>query len=110
MFLQTDKSKPALTTGELVIVIITVSVTCLQLPLLVEPNVKVTEPAVISAALGEYKGFKVVLLGLNVPVPPAQMPVDVVPVTEPESVAVELFLQTIKLVPALTDGAGVKLI
>ena len=53
-------------------------------PLLVEPKVNVTDPVAISAALGVYKGFKLVLLGLNVPVPPPQIPEEVGPVTKPE--------------------------
>ena len=63
------------------------------MPLLVEVNVRVITPAVKSAALGIYVGFKDVLLGENVPVPPAQIPVVVGPDTMPERDAFALFLQ-----------------
>ena len=50
------------------------------------------------------------LLGLNVPVPPLQIPEEVGPVTKPERAANGLFLQTDKSKPAFETGAGVKLI
>src|SRR5215212_1742234 len=49
-------------------------------------RVSVTVPAVISAALGVYTAFRVVLLGLNVPVPRLQIPVDAPPVIDPARV------------------------
>jgi hypothetical protein len=57
-----------------------------------------------------YKGFKLMLLGLNVPVPPLQIPEEVGPVTKPEREVVGLFLQTDKSNPASTIGGGVKFI
>ena len=50
------------------------------------------------------------LLGLNVPVPPLQIPEEVGPVTKPEREVVGLFLQTDKSNPASTIGGGVKFI
>ena len=52
LFLQTDKSGPALTFGALVNVIVRLSFTCLQLPLPVELKMIFTEPAAISAGVG----------------------------------------------------------
>ena len=52
MFLQEDKSMPALTEGAVVYTIKTLSLTWLQLPLAVEVKIKLTEPAVNSEALG----------------------------------------------------------
>ena len=49
---QVNKSAPALTTGALVNVILTVSLTKLQFPLLVEDKYKSAKPAVNSAELG----------------------------------------------------------
>ena len=85
--------------------ICTTSVTWLQLALLVDVKVKFTKPAVSSAALGEYIAFKLVLLGVNVPVPLDQIPVVVVPDTTPERAVAALFLQEDKSIPALTTGA-----
>ena len=94
LFLHAVKFGPAFTVGAFVKLIITLSTVCLQLPLLVDVKVKLTVPAAISDALGLYKEFKVVLFGVNVPVPPLQMPVVVGPDTTPESADMELFLQT----------------
>ena len=52
LFLQAMISKPALTTGDGVYVIFTLSTTCKQEPLLVDVNVRETTPAAKSAALG----------------------------------------------------------
>ena len=52
--------------------------------------------------------LSVVLLGVKVPVPPAQIPVVVAPETVPESTVVGLFLQDNKSSPAFTAGALVK--
>jgi hypothetical protein len=73
----------------------------------VDVNIKLTEPAVVSAVLGVYVGFKTEA-ELSVPVPMVdQVPV---PVDEyPLSTAAGLFLQTDIVDPAMTSGAGVKL-
>ena len=47
------------------------------------------------------------LFGVNVPVPPDQIPVVVMPDIAPDNVVVELFLQEDKSSPALTEGAEV---
>ena len=54
--------------------------------------------------------FKTELLGLKVPNPPVQTPVDVGPETKPERTVAALFLQEDKSIPAFTEGAFVKLI
>jgi hypothetical protein len=51
-------------------------------------NISVTVPAVISAALGVYIAFKVVLLGLYAPVPPDHVALADEPPLVPASVAV----------------------
>ena len=51
------------------IVMVIWSFTARQLPLPVEVNVKVTVPAVMSAALKVYVPVRVVLFGLKVPIP-----------------------------------------
>ena len=91
LFLQEVKLRPALTKGEGVKLITKSSLTALQLPLLVEVSVSVTEPADNSVALGVYEELNTELLGLNVPLPPLQIPVVVPPDTEPESTADGLF-------------------
>lgn len=50
---------------------------------LLDVNVNVTKPAAISAALGVYVAFSVVLLGANVPPPPLQVPAVALPPTAP---------------------------
>jgi len=107
LFWQTVMLVPALTIGALVKLIMMSSTVWLQLPLFVEIRVKLTEPAAISAALGVYSEFNVVLLGVKVPVPPAQIPVEVGPFTEPEREEIGLLLHTDILEPALTIGAPV---
>jgi hypothetical protein len=94
--------------GALVKLIRIPSTVWLQFPLLVDVSVKLTEPAAISAALGVYNEFNVALFGVNVPVPPAQIPVDVGPVTDPESEEMGLLLHTVIFEPAATIGAPVK--
>ena len=70
-------------------------------------RVSVTVPAVRSAALGVYTAFKVVLLGLYVPVPPLQV-APVAPFITPAKVIALALEQTVPLGPASTVGAGVK--
>ena len=82
----------------------------MQLPLLVEVNVNVTEPVESSEALGVYVAFNAALFGLKVPEPPVHTPVVVLPDTIPERTAEELFLHAIKSTPAFTEGGFVKLI
>ena len=64
LFEQRLWSTPAFTVGAGVIRYVTWSFTALQRPLPVVVKVRVTVPAVRSAALGVYTAFKVVLLGL----------------------------------------------
>ena len=89
---QTATSVPAFTPGASVIVTKMVLVTTVQPPL--EERVKVMFPAAVSALLGTYAPFNVVLLGVKVPVPvddqePA--PVD----DEPPKATLALFPQTV---------------
>jgi hypothetical protein len=51
-----------------------------------------------------YVAVNTVLLGLNDPVPPYQVPVVVGPDTTPESAMPGLFLHELKFNPAFTDG------
>ena len=83
LFLQEYKFTPGVTDGVAVKRILTVSMTGLQFPLLVEVSIKSTNPAFISEALGLYNAFKALVLGLNVPVPPDQTPVVVDPEITP---------------------------
>ena len=69
-------------------------------------NVSVTVPAVISAAEGVYWAFNVVLFGLNVPVPPLQVPLDAPPPTLPASVTVGLVEHAVWSAPAFAVAAG----
>lgn len=80
--------------------------TRLHPPLLVDVNVSVIDPAVVSAVEGIYVGFKMLLLGENVPVPEDnQVPLPVV--EDPFSWKFGLFLQTTcGLAPGITTGAG----
>ena len=101
LFAQTATSAPACEPGASVIVTEIVCVTIAQPP--VDDRVKLILPAVVSALLGIYVPFKVVLLGVNVPVPVdahAPLPVD----DEPFNVTFALFPQTVWLPPALTVG------
>jgi hypothetical protein len=110
LFLQENKSIPAFTEGAVVNTIKTLSFTCEQFPLLVDVKIKFTEPELISLALGEYVAFKSVLFGVNVPVPPDQIPVVLPPDTVPERIDAALFLQALIFTPALTTGDGVNVI
>jgi hypothetical protein len=89
--------------GASVIVITIASLTCAHAPLLVEVSVSVTLPAAVSAALGVYVAFSVVLLGVNVPDPEeSHCPVVVPPLTLPANVTAALLPQTDWSPPALT--------
>ena len=84
---------------------VVVSATAKQLPLDPDVNVIMTEPPVISEGLGLYVALRVVLFGVNVPVPLelhcAEPVVDV-----PVNAAFGLLEQTKTLTPAFTTGAG----
>ena len=72
------------------------SIAALHPPLLVDVSVKVTLPAVLSAAEGVYVAPSVVLLGVNDPVPEVvQVPVVLPPLTEPDKVTIALLAQTV---------------
>jgi hypothetical protein len=66
---QIDWFGPARTVGVLIIVILTVSETTGQTPLLVELKVKTTEPAITSAGVMLYEVLNELLPGLNDPAP-----------------------------------------
>ena len=85
------------------------SVTKLQFPLFVELKVNVADPAANSVALGVYVPVSAVLFGLNDPLAPLQIPVVVMPETNPDNETAALFLQAIKFNPAFTVGAFEKL-
>ena len=77
-------------------VIITEETEALQLSLLVDVSVNLTEPAAISAAEGRYDAFSAFGAGENVPVPAVDhMPVVVPPVTEPANCTDAPFVQTV---------------
>src|SRR5687767_3872091 len=84
-------------------VIVTLSLAAAQGPLVVSVNV--TVPADISAALGVYTAFNVVLFGLSVPVPPLHVPPVAPPPTAPASV-IELPAHIVESGPAVTVAAG----
>ena len=88
---------------------VTWSLTALQLPLPTVVSVKVTVPAVRSAALGVYTAVSVALFGLYVPVPPLHT-APVAPLCVPAKVIALLFAHTVPFGPASTDGAGVNVI
>src|SRR4029453_794352 len=73
-FAQTLPSAPAFTIGAGVKVITLASLTGVQPPLPVVVRVGGRDPAAISAAVGVYTAFSVVLLGVKVPVPPDHWP------------------------------------
>src|SRR5688572_22158803 len=102
-------SLPALAVGAAVIVKVTSSLTALQVPLPTVVSVRVTVPAVRSAALGVYTAFRVALFGAYVPVPPLHT-APVAPIWLPARVIAELFAQTVPFGPASTVGAGVNVI
>ena len=64
LFLQIEKSKPAFTLGALVNVIVRLSFTALQFPLLVDDNTMFTEPVAISVGVGKYVAVRSVLFEL----------------------------------------------
>ena len=84
-------STPASTVGALVNVMVIWSDTAIQVPFPVVVNVRVTNPAASSPAVGVYVAPKVVLFGVNTPVPPDQIP-PVATVTMPARVVTALFL------------------
>lgn len=97
---------PGVTTGAGVMVNVTRLVAAAQLaawPVVV--RVRVTVPALISAAEGVYTALSVFALGLYVPVPPDQVP-PVAFVTEPARVIAGLVEQTVCAGPALATGAA----
>ena len=63
-------STPASTVGALVNVITIISDTAVQVPFPVVVNVRFTNPAASSPAVGVYVAFIVILFGLKTPVPP----------------------------------------
>lgn len=83
---QIDWSGPAFTVAGGLMEMMTLSVTAAHGPVVVK--IKVTVPAVTSAALGVYTAFKVVLLGAKVPEPPDQVPDVAEPPMTPFKVAV----------------------
>ena len=70
-------------------------------------NVRVITPAAISAEVGVYVAFRVVLFGTKLPAPPLQMPPLAMP-TEPFSTTLALLAQAVMSAPAFTTGGGVK--
>ena len=77
-------AEPASTVANGLIVIVKLSVPAVQGPVVVKVNV--TVPANTSAALGVYTAFSALAFGVNVPVPPLQVPPVAAPLTEPASV------------------------
>ena len=69
LFAHTVASLPASTVGRGVKKTVTLSSSELHAPLFAEVNINVTLPPVISPAPGTYVAFKVVAVGVNVPVP-----------------------------------------
>ena len=85
----------------------TCALSALQVPLPTVVNVNVTVPAVRSAALGVYTAFSVFAFGAYVPVPPLHV-APVATVTDPFKEMALLLAHTDPFAPALTVGAGVK--
>src|SRR5262245_15998607 len=69
-------------------------------------SVRVTLPAAISAAVGVYVALRAVGLGLNVPAPPLQVPIDAPPPMLPASCTCGLLAHTRASGPAFTVAAG----
>ena len=109
LFLQTLKSIPALTIGELVKTIVMLSLAAKHEPLLVDVKYNFTCPANTSAVLGMYPVFNCILLGLKLPDPfEVHFPVVDVPAIVPETATVGLFAHTEKLGgPASDVGTSV---
>ena len=106
LFSHEFKSNPASATGDGVKLMVTSSVTVLQTPTPVVVNVIVTDPFVISVAVGVYEVFKALLLREKVPNAPVHCP-PLAPVTDPIKFTVELFPQTDWSKPASAVGAGI---
>jgi hypothetical protein len=104
---QSDWLTPAFTIAGCRIIIISVSESGKQFPLLVEVKVSVTEPAAISAGPGVYDAVSTLAAGEKVPLPDVvQLPVEAPAVTDPLR-AKGLVLQLEPPVPAFTTGDGV---
>src|SRR5690606_41479498 len=88
LFAQSERSAPAFAVGAGVMVHVTWSLTAEQRPLPTVARVRVTLPAVRSAALGVYTALSVLLFGLYVPVPPLHIPPEA-PFTMPARVIAE---------------------
>src|SRR5262245_25777604 len=100
-------SGPAFTVTAGLIVIVSASLAGGQgPPEAVLVRVRVTCPAAISAALGVYIAFSAERFGLNVPLPPLQVPVDTVPDTVPFSATCGLVEHTAWSGPAFTTVVG----
>src|SRR6185437_2791931 len=97
---------PASISGEGLKVTFIVSLTALHAPLPVDVSIRLTKPAAVSAELGLYVAFNVVLFGVNAPLPPVlQIPPDASNIP-PARVTRLLFLQTVWSGPAFTTGSG----
>ena len=91
------------------IVTLKVLVSALQLPLLVEVRVMVSEPSAVSVLLIRYEVFNCVFEGLKAPAPVVvQIPVVVGPVTSPLRFICEVFEQITRSGPDVTTGGSVK--
>jgi hypothetical protein len=58
-------------------------------------SVSVTDPELISVAVGVYVAVRDVLLGENVPAPPLHVPEEAEPLTDPASVTAGVDEQTV---------------
>jgi len=105
LFPQIDWSIPASAVGASIIVINTLSIIAVQSPFPVLVKVRVTFPAVISAAEGVYIAFRSVLEELYEPEPPLQIP-PVAFVTVPAKFTFGLLAHDVRLGPALIIGVG----
>jgi hypothetical protein len=104
---QTVLSAPAFAVGAGVIVTTIASLTAVHVPIPVVRSVSVTVPAALSAALGTYVAFSVVLLGVKVPDPDVDHDPPEAIVTLPFSATFALLAQTVWSAPAFAAGAGV---
>jgi hypothetical protein len=105
LFAHTDTPGPIVIVGAGVMVVEFVLLTALQLLLPVVVKVRLVIPAVISAAVGVYVAFIVVVLGEKAPAPDHIAPVATV--NEPLSVMAGLLPHTGAGAPAFTVGLGV---
>ncbi len=87
----------------------TCALSALQVPLPTVVSVSVALPAVTSAALGVYTALSALLFGAKDPVPPLHTP-PAAPAAVPFRLMALLFAHTVPFAPALTVGAGVKVI